>query len=115
MYAIRSYYEHNPLLYWAEPPLLWKEDSSTGLGQVTTRTAIKAINYANEEGIIDWGPYDYENVSERYEIWEKLNGDAEFNIELVSLVLVWSAADVGIHNNYGEYTEEELKSRNNFV
>ncbi len=48
----------------------WKEDCSTGFSQIFASTAIKARNWAREQGLISDREYNYENWKDRKEIWQ---------------------------------------------
>ena len=71
------------------PVIGYKNESSTGLGQIFPSTAIQAINSYNA-GKSGFTPYSEEDWRDLKEIWYKLQDD-EYNIEMVALVLLYKA------------------------
>jgi hypothetical protein len=68
-------------------PLVWRFDSSTGLGQIFAATAIDAINWKE-----DPDAYDPNNWRDVESVWMKLHYDDYFNIEMAGLVLAYGAS-----------------------
>jgi len=67
-------------------PLIMREDSSTGLGQIFANTAINAHNwYYNDNP--NFEPLSFQNRFERFEMWNRLRTDNYFNLEMVGMVL----------------------------
>lgn len=75
------------------PPALPTEDSSTGLCQIKARTAIAAINWANDpvRRFTSLPNHDPSNLDDVWEIWVRLRSDPEFNIRMAALVLLHGA------------------------
>ena len=72
---------------YAEPPVrpvVFRLDSSTGLGQIFARTAIRALNWQAGREICD--EEDWHDLSA---IWARLRGDETYNIEMTALVLAY--------------------------
>lgn len=90
--AVENYFINRELLedysnlsWWQQllvgtPTLLYpeKEDSSTGLGQIFGKTAIKALNDPS---------LDPENWKDRKEIWYQLKDDPVYNINMCARIL----------------------------
>lgn len=64
------------------PPLVYRLDSSTGLGQIFAGTAILAINWQAEQAL-----YDSEDWHDIQAVWNRLRSDDIYNIHMVALVL----------------------------
>mgnify|MGYP001077220445 CR=1 FL=1 len=92
-----------------EYPLLSKEDSSTGYGQIFASTAINANNWAVDEGIISRDKYDYDDWHQREEIWDELRTNNEYNISMVALVLMHGASRKGFDRVYYDYSVAKIK------
>lgn len=71
-------------------------DSSTGIGQIFASTAIAANNWGLNQGILSGKRYDVDNKHDRKEMWDKLNKDDAYNINMVGLVLSHKASQLGI-------------------
>ncbi len=97
------------LIQYPEYPIMSREDSSTGYGQIFASTAINANNWAIEEGIISGDKYDYDDWHQREEIWNKLRTDNTYNISMIPLVLMHGAYKKGFDRNYYNYTVEQIK------
>lgn len=84
--------------YLPSPVLGYRNDSSTGIGQIFAKTAINAINA--HEGI---EKYDVNSKTDIKLIWDKLQ-NAEFNIDTIGAVLLYKkkmlleANDFSNHN-----------------
>lgn len=88
------------LLGTPNAPLIFKDDSSVGYGQIMTATAIKANNWAGENQIIKDGKYyDINNKHDFFEMWSKLKNDVEYNLNTVVQVLMYEAAQLGYANS----------------
>ena len=88
------------LLGTPNAPLIFKDDSSVGYGQIMTATAIKANNWAVENQIIKDGKYyDINNKHDFFEMWSKLKNDVEYNLNTVVQVLMYEAAQLGYANS----------------
>jgi hypothetical protein len=91
-------------------------DSSTGLGQIYAKTAIKALNWYNGVDV-----YDYDNWRDIESVWVKLKYDNEYNIDMIGLILSYNRhlleeelaqQDPGygdilrLYNGYGDLAEK---------
>ncbi|MEA4854427.1 MAG: hypothetical protein VB082_09170 [Christensenella sp.] len=83
-----------------------KADSSTGIGQVTAKTAIKAENFLNH-GTTGYIPLDPENKADLRKMWDKLQDD-EYNIEMMAKVLKYEAVRESIDLNNASMEQIEL-------
>lgn len=106
------------------PPFLGNRtgDSSTGLSQMFASTALKALNYSIENGIVtkdelgipDDMELDYSNLETREYIWNRLHNDPEFNIEVMVLEINHCAGDPYYggpgHTDFANYTQEDVES-----
>lgn len=66
-----------------------REDSSTGLGQVTAKTAISALANPN---------INYNNWKDRKRIWYSLRDNDEYNINMVALILYRNGGNKNLLN-----------------
>ncbi len=121
--SVASYYEWKDACeYWenqddsykstvSKPtaPLTQKDDSSVGLGQIFSKTAIKALNEAIDRGIISGSKKDIDNWKDRKEVWFKLRDDNEYNIEMVTLNILSCITEFEFDNNYLSYTPDQCK------
>ncbi len=73
-----------------QAPLKFSDDSSTGLGQIFAKTAIDAYNWFNTKMKHNF-ILDYEDKKQRFDLWEKLRTDNEYNIFTVGAVLQYKA------------------------
>lgn len=93
-----------------------REQSSTGLMQVTTRTAIDAINYSVEKGYTTFGDLgitknnqlSYADNKDRSSIWDLLKNDPEFNIEVAAQIVRMNADREVKKDNIEDYSEADL-------
>ena len=76
-------------------PIVYRLDSITGAGQIFASTAIAANNWRFNQGIVTGRRYDVNNKSDRKEMWDKLNKDDAYNINMVGLVLSHKASQLG--------------------
>lgn len=65
-------------------PLVFRLDSSTGLGQIFGDTAIRAINWQAGREVLDRN--DWHDLSA---VWARLRRDDTYNIEMTALVLAY--------------------------
>ena len=91
-----------------------KTDSSTGLGQIFASTAIKAINNANARGFITNEPY-YETSSwqDVWEVWSKLHGNVDFNLQCCALVILdcqYEYKDSIAYEEFFLHSETQIKT-----
>jgi hypothetical protein len=93
-----------------------REQSSTGLMQVTTKTAIDAINFSVEKGYTTYGdlgissdkPLTYTDSKDRSSIWNLLKSDPEFNIEIAAQIVRMNADKEVKKDNIEDYSEADL-------
>lgn len=64
------------------PPLVFRVDSSTGLGQIFAETAIHALNWQAQYEV-----YDSTNWKDLRTVWLRLKTDEVYNIQMAALVL----------------------------
>ena len=91
------------------PPIIQKEDSSVGLGQIFARVAIKAYNEAIDRGTISGTKKDKDNWKDCKEVWFNLRDDNEYNIRMSSLNILSCVDEFGFDNNYLSYTPDQCK------
>lgn len=115
-YYLQQVEEYNDSPWWLqllmgypEMPIPYKEDSSVGLGQIFSATAIDANNWAVENGIINGVIYDFSNWKDREIVWTRLKDDNEYNIGMIALVLLWGVDDRGFGTEYYRYDETKMK------
>jgi hypothetical protein len=60
-------------------------DSSTGLGQIYAKSAIKALNWYLGSEV-----YDYNNWRDIEAVWVKLKYDDEYNVDMIGLILSYN-------------------------
>jgi peptidoglycan hydrolase-like protein with peptidoglycan-binding domain len=110
MLALEAWQAH-PVGDPPRPPTIIREDSSTGIAQIFAATAIRAWNWAMDQGVIPGGPRldgtDWHVVKD---IWFRLHDQGTYNVGSVPLVLFEGAADVGISGLRLDYTETEIKA-----
>ena len=93
-----------------------RKQSSTGLMQVTTRTAIDAINYTIQKGYTtykDLGinrdtPLTYEDKGDRSSVWNLLKNDPDFNIEVATQIVRMEADEMNGSKSITGYNSSEL-------
>ena len=78
------------------PPPIIKEDSSTGFAQIFASTAIWGHNWAISHGLSNDSLWDDSDWHQKWDIWQKLNEDDEFNLAAIPSVLLAGTDDVGI-------------------
>lgn len=91
-------------------PIPYRHDCSTGLCQIFASTAIKSINYAVQQNIIDDERlYDQDNLDDIKEVWFKLKDNSEFNIKCAVLTLIYEALHtLQYDRNFVNYTESQI-------
>ena len=100
-----------------KPSVLRKFDSSTGYGQIFARTAILAILFAAEKGILSSEALGLgkgrvlspDSPSDRAEIWRKLHSDHTFNLICTALNLIYAAWEMTGKTDFETLTPEEIK------
>ena len=70
---------------------------------------MEANEWALKKGLVNSDDYDYANWKHREKMWVNLKDDNEYNIRMIALVLMWSADEQGLNNQYWLYNEEEIK------
>ncbi len=97
--------------------LTGRKDSSTGYGQIFGRTGLRAVEYAVEHGLVT---YDTLGITTDHRlreqdpadirlIWNKLNKEPEFNIEVTALNLLTCAEEMTGRTDFASFSEEEMK------
>ncbi|WP_156990080.1 C39 family peptidase [Caproicibacter fermentans] len=91
-------------------PIPYRHDCSTGLSQIFAATAIKAINFAVDQGIIsDERKYNGENLDDLKTIWYKLKDNDTFNIKCATLTLIYeSLSTLGYQDNFVKYSMDQI-------
>ena len=97
------------LMGYPDIPIPYREDSSVGYGQIFANTAINANNWAVNTGVFEGEIYNYDIWTEREYIWTKLKDDNEYNIEMISLILMYGVSDRGFGDKYWKYDEAQMK------
>ena len=100
-----------------KPSVLRKFDSSTGYGQIFAHTAILAIRFAAERGILSTEALGLEkdrvlsadSLSDRAEIWRKLHSDHTFNLICTALNLIYASWEMTGKTDFESLTPEEIK------
>lgn len=92
----------------AFPPLA-EDDSSTGLGQIFARAAIRARNHAVARGIIGGPPYNADDWHDMWTVWQALHGDDDYSVGTVPLVLIQGAAEIGVTGAPLDYDENATR------
>jgi len=72
-------------------PLEVNTDSSTGVCQIFASTAIACRNWAVNQGLLSDRLYDANVWQDVWDMWKKLNTDAEFNIRTAMFVMMKEA------------------------
>lgn len=108
---VRDYYQWK--LGNKSEPLIKKTDSSTGLGQIFAKTAINALNNANDRGFISLSAkYDKNNWRHMWTIWSNLHDDDSFNIQCCALVILdcqYEYEEEVPYDDFFDYSEEQIK------
>ena len=109
------------LLYWRaarlfeRPPRVGKRDSSTGYAQVFASTAIDALNFASEAGIVQYRQLGIlvdhrlsrSNWADLRMIWMMLHKNIYFNLLCAALALLSAAQEMTGRIGFDDYTAEE--------
>ncbi|GAA1590227.1 DUF1906 domain-containing protein [Kribbella hippodromi] len=106
----REAWEQVPVGPAPTPPLVVREDCSTGIAQIFAATAIRARNWAMQRGLIPGNQLDAEDWHVVENVWNSLHDDGTYNIATVPLVLFQGADEVGVTGLRLNYTETELKA-----
>jgi peptidoglycan hydrolase-like protein with peptidoglycan-binding domain len=89
--AVRAYHAGNR----RNPGTTWqRRDTTTGVAQVSAVAAINARNDAIRQRVITGTVMDPDRDDDVWEIWQKLRGDAHFNISTAAHVLIHAATDI---------------------
>ncbi len=94
-----------------------KRDSSTGWAQIYAFVAIDALNFAADRGIAEYADFglnprhrlDKSCPEDRWHIWQRLNRDRHFNIEMCALNLLSCAEERTGRRDVFTFSEEECK------
>lgn len=106
-YGLRDAFEANPTGTPPTAPIELKDDSSTGVAQTFSRTAISALNWGTASGYAIETPNadDWRDV---YATWLKLH-DPQYSIRVASLVLLWGARLVSISTEPLDFNESDIQ------
>ena len=92
---------------------LHKFDSSTGYGQIFSRVAIEAIQFAENRGIPVFagvsGTLSPTNPEDLRQVWLRLNRNPVFNLSCSALNLLHAADQMTGRIDFEHYTPEEMK------
>ena len=93
-----------------------KRDSSTGYGQIFGFVAINAANFAVARGLTTYAALglpesrlDPTSASDLRLVWDRLNRDPSFNIELSALNLIAAADEVIGRIDFSSFSPEEIQ------
>ena len=94
-----------------------RRDSSTGYGQIFGFVAVNAANFAVDRGLTSYAALglpterrlDPAAPEDVWLIWQRLNREPEFNIELSALNLLAAAAEVIGRIDFEQFSPEEIK------
>jgi hypothetical protein len=112
-YAYKEAYEawsKFPLGMPPTPPVIVRDDSSTGISQIFAKTAIRARNWAIDHHLIYEHRLDGRDWHIVWRVWKRLHDDGSYNISTVPLVLLEGASEVGVRGIRLNYTPNELQS-----
>ena len=118
--AVRYYYFRYRLfrrLPAAGSGFFGRKDSSTGYSQIFAYVAIDAANFALDRGIADYDALgissdhrlDRRNPDDLWMIWQRLNRDKGFNIEMAALNLLSAAQEMTGRMDCHAFSPEETK------
>ena len=94
-----------------------KTDSSTGYAQIYAFVGINALNFAVKEGLASYEQFGLSadhtlqpgNLKDLWTIWNRLNREPEFNMELATLNLLSAAKEKTRRIDFAGYSPEEIK------
>jgi hypothetical protein len=92
------------------PPLIVREDCSTGIAQIFAATAIRAHNWAVQSSLIPGNALNGDDWHVVEDVWNSLHDDGTYNVGAVPLVLFEGANQVGITGQRLDYTDTELRA-----
>ncbi|MFI6528911.1 glycoside hydrolase domain-containing protein [Streptomyces uncialis] len=101
-------WERHPVGDPPVPPLVIREDSSTGVAQIFARTAIEARNHCVAAGVVPGAPLDPDDWHVRRDVWTRLRNDDDHNVSTVPLVHLHSAARVGVTTDRLRYSDADI-------
>lgn len=87
-----------------------KEDSSTGLGQIFAKTAIRSHNQLVSLSIINENNINESDINARKEVWFKLKDDNDYNIKAVAKTIKANATYKGIASQLYEIDDNKKQS-----
>lgn len=94
---------------YPSPPVLIKEDSSVGLGQIFAKVAIAAYNHAIDFGYICGVRKNADDWHECKNVWYSLKDDEEYNIRMSSINILSCIDEFGYQHIYDSYSAEQCK------
>lgn len=94
-------------------PLVIKEDSSTGLAQIFSVTAIKALNHADDRGFITLNvQYNQDEWRDVWSVWKGLHDSNSYNIMCCALVILdcqYEFEDIVPYDDFFDFDESQIK------
>lgn len=94
-------------------PLVIKEDSSTGLAQIFSSTAIKALNHADDRGFITLNvQYDQDEWRDVWSVWKGLHDSNSYNIMCCALVILdcqYEFENIVPYDDFFDFDESQIK------
>ena len=109
-----EYWSNQSVLYQATvpyptQPIPLKEDSSTGLGQIHAKVAIKAFNEAVDNGYINETKLDGSNWKVCKNVWFSLKNTPIYNIKMSTLNILSCINEYNYGSNPWCYTANQYK------
>lgn len=101
-------WEQNPIGLPPSSPSVIFDDSSTGVAQIFGRTAIRARNHCIGADVISGPIQDPEDWRARRAVWNQLRNDDDYNVSVVPLIHIWSAARDSITTDRLSYSDDEI-------
>ena len=95
--------------------LFGRTDSSTGYAQIFSRTAIRALRFAEERGIETAESLGFSSLpstdaaEDVRRMWLRLNRDRTFNLRMGTLNLLAAADEAAGETDFSRMTAEDLK------
>lgn len=91
-------------------PMVMKEDSSTGIGQMFASVAINAHNLAISKGLINENCYNANDWHDCAYVWNKLHDEDEFAIKMTTLEMHHCADCVCVCGSLFDCTDSQIKA-----
>ena len=97
------------IIPYPEPPMVMRQDSSTGIGQMHASVAINANNIAVAKGLLNNRLYDETNWHDCRDIWYLLHDNKPFAIKMMTLEMHHCADYVGVCGSIYDCTQTQIK------